>query len=118
MQKITEAFLIQDDRERISLPAMVIFVHTITALKTHFEIAAKDRGVVFQPDNVLYVLTVPAIWSESAKEFMKRAAIKVFYLHLGFMYFNNTINLFDALSVRMVEKTSKFFHKQTEKHSI
>lgn len=75
-KKITEAFLIQDDRERISIPAMVIFEHTITALKTHFEIAAKDRGVVFQPDNVLYVLTVPAIWSESAKEFMKKAAIK------------------------------------------
>lgn len=58
---------------------MVIFVHTITALKTHFENAVKDRGVVFKPDNVLYVLTVPAIWSESAKEFMKKAAIKVLY---------------------------------------
>lgn len=56
---------------------MVIFVHTIKALKTHFENAAKNRGVVFKPEDVLYVFTVPAIWSESAKEFMKKAAIKV-----------------------------------------
>lgn len=56
---------------------MVIFVHTIKALKTHFENAAENRGVVFKPENVLYVFTVPAIWSESAKEFMKKAAIKV-----------------------------------------
>lgn len=81
MQNITEPFLLQDDKERIALPAVVIFVHSITALKTHFENAVKDRGVVFKPENVLYVLTVPAIWSESAKEFMKKAAIKVFYLH-------------------------------------
>lgn len=71
-----EAFIIKDDRERISLPASVIFAHTITALKTHFENSAENRGVVFKPENVLYVLTVPAIWSESAKTFMKKAAIK------------------------------------------
>lgn len=81
LQNITdlEAFIIKDDRERISLPASVIFAHTITALKTHFENSAENRGVVFKPENVLYVLTVPAIWSESAKTFMKKAAIKVFY---------------------------------------
>nr|XP_034304148.1 heat shock 70 kDa protein 12A-like [Crassostrea gigas] len=75
-KKITEAFVLQDDRGKISIPAMVIFVHTIKALKTHFENAAKNRGVVFKPEDVLYVFTVPAIWSESAKEFMKKAAIK------------------------------------------
>lgn len=75
-KNITEAFVLQDDRGKISLPAMVIFVHTIKALKTHFENAAKNRGVVFKPEDVLYVFTVPAIWSESAKEFMKKAAIK------------------------------------------
>ncbi|XP_065930489.1 heat shock 70 kDa protein 12A [Magallana gigas] len=75
-KNITEAFVLQDDRGKLSLPAMVIFVHTIKALKTHFENAAENRGVVFKPENVLYVFTVPAIWSESAKEFMRKAAIK------------------------------------------
>lgn len=74
---------------------MVIFVHSITALKTHFENAVKDRGVVFKPENVLYVLTVPAIWSESAKEFMKKAAIKVIYLGCRCMRINLITNLFD-----------------------
>lgn len=95
MQNITEIFEIQDDKKRKYLPAMVIFVHTITALKTHFENAVKDRGVLFKPENVLYVLTVPAIWSESAKEFMKKAAIKVLYFPCICMRNTLIIYLFD-----------------------
>lgn len=95
MQDITdlEAFLIQDDRKRISLPAMIIFVHTITALKTHFEDEAENRGAIFKPENALYTYTVPAIWSESAKEFMRKAAIKVMCLHCRCMNIN-VIKLF------------------------
>lgn len=81
LQNVTETFEIQDERKCISQPAIDIFKHTIKALKDHFEEAAKDRGVVFKPEDVLYVLTVPAIWSESAKEFMKKAAIKVYLLY-------------------------------------
>lgn len=77
LQNVTETLEIQDDRECISLPAIDIFKHAIKALKDHFEEAAKGRGVVFKPEEVLYVLTVPAIWSETAKEFMKKAALKV-----------------------------------------
>lgn len=75
-KNITETFEIKDDRKCISLPAIDMFKHAIKALKDHFEEAARGRGVVFKPEEVLYVLTVPAIWSESAKEFMKKAAIK------------------------------------------
>lgn len=77
LQNVTETFEIQDERKSISLPAIDIFKHAIKALRDHFEEAAKDRGVIFKPEEVLYVLTVPAIWSESAKEFMKKAALKV-----------------------------------------
>lgn len=59
------------------MPAIDIFEHIIRVLKGHFEIAAKGCGSVYKYENVLFVLTVPAIWSESAKEFMKKAAIKV-----------------------------------------
>lgn len=82
LQNITETFEIKDDRQCISLPAIDIFKHAIKALKDHFEEAARGRGVVFKPEEVLYVLTVPAIWSESAKEFMKKAAIKVYLLYI------------------------------------
>ena len=66
----------------MSIPAIDLFAFTIKAIKDHFEKAAKGRGLTFISDNVLYVLTVPAIWSESAKEFMKKAAMKVnFFVH-------------------------------------
>lgn len=61
----------------MSIPAIDIFEHIIRVLKGHFENAANDCGLVYKDENVLYVLTVPAIWSESAKEFMKKAATKV-----------------------------------------
>ena len=80
-QKISETFEIPDDRNIVSIPAIDLFAFTIKAIKDHFEKAAEGRGLTFISDNVLYVLTVPAIWSESAKEFMKKAAKKVFFLH-------------------------------------
>lgn len=61
----------------MSVPAIDIFERIIRVMKSHFENTVKDCGSVYKDDNVLYVLTVPAIWSESAKEFMKKAAIKV-----------------------------------------
>ena len=80
-QKISEALEIPDERNIVSIPAIDLFAFTIKAIKDHFEKAAKGRGLTFTSDNILYVLTVPAIWSESAKEFMKKAAKKVFFLH-------------------------------------
>lgn len=62
LQNVTETFEIQDERKCISLPAIDVFKHAIKALKDHFEEAAKDRGVVFKPEEVLYVLTVPACY--------------------------------------------------------
>lgn len=59
------------------MPAIDIFAHTIRELRSHFEKAVKKSGSMCFRDKVLYVLTVPAIWSESAKEFMKKAAMKV-----------------------------------------
>lgn len=82
---------------------MVIFVHTIKALKTHFENAAKNRGVVFKPEDVLYVFTVPAIWSESAKEFMKKAAIKVSYLDSRCMHIHLITNSFNLFEKKKIE---------------
>ena len=81
-QKICEALEIPDERNIVSIPAIDLFAFTIKAIKDHFEKAAKGRGLTFTSDNILYVLTVPAIWSESAKEFMKKAAMKVkIFLH-------------------------------------
>ena len=70
----------------MSIPAIDLLVFTIKAIKHHFEKAVEGRGLTFISDNILYVLTVPAIWSESAKEFMKKAAKKVFFLHNQYVH--------------------------------
>lgn len=46
----------------------------IGALKGHFLEKLKTKGVVIDINTILWVLTVPAIWSEKAKKFMRDAA--------------------------------------------
>ncbi|XP_061184484.1 heat shock 70 kDa protein 12A-like [Saccostrea echinata] len=67
---------IKDDSGRLSLPALEIFAWAIQSLKVHFETTIKDRSLTFDKNNILYVITVPAIWKQSAKLFMKEAALK------------------------------------------
>ncbi|XP_062606577.1 heat shock 70 kDa protein 12A-like [Saccostrea cucullata] len=67
---------IMDDSGRLSLPALDIFAWAIQALKNHFESTVKDRSLSMDKNNILYVITVPAIWKQSAKLFMKEAALK------------------------------------------
>jgi hypothetical protein len=59
------------------LPAMKVFSLSIKALKDHLLNMLDKRGTTMKADEVLWVLTVPAIWTDSAKIFMRKAAIKV-----------------------------------------
>ncbi|XP_063441287.1 heat shock 70 kDa protein 12A-like [Mytilus trossulus] len=63
-----------------SLPAVVVFASCIKALRDHLHQTLSDKGVPVNPDEIKWVLTVPAIWSDGAKQFMresaKRAGIK------------------------------------------
>lgn len=67
---------ISDDSGRASLLALEVFSQTIKSLKSHFENTVTERALQFDPGNVLYVVTVPAIWKQSAKLFMKGAAVQ------------------------------------------
>ena len=59
------------------VPAVEIFAHAIECLRMKlFEQLDKDKTVLSQ-DDILYVLTVPAIWDDAAKDFMRKAAITV-----------------------------------------
>ena len=42
----------------------------------------KLRQDIFEENDVLRVITVPAIWSDSARNFMKKAAVKVRPTHI------------------------------------
>lgn len=37
----------------------------------------ENKRIKVDPDEILWILTVPAIWGESAKQFMRKAAEKV-----------------------------------------
>lgn len=39
-----------------------------------------DVDVMYRPSQIQWVITIPAIWSISAKEFMRKAAYKVTYI--------------------------------------
>ena len=75
-QGLTKTASLEDESLKL-LPAVEIFAHAIECLKMKlFEQLDKDQKVL-SPDDILYVLTVPAIWDDSAKDFMRKAAITV-----------------------------------------
>ncbi|XP_066279619.1 heat shock 70 kDa protein 12A-like [Branchiostoma lanceolatum] len=53
------------------LPALDIFAHAMRYLKDHMLKATTHKN-----DDICWVLTVPAIWDDSAKQFMRQAAYK------------------------------------------
>lgn len=71
---------IKDDQGR-QMSAMKVFAESIKFLKNHMmgEWAKRDLQTAFKPDEIQWVLTVPAIWSDAAKQFMRESAIKVVY---------------------------------------
>eukprot|EP00477_Mikrocytos_mackini_P003345 GAHX01004243.1.p1 GENE.GAHX01004243.1~~GAHX01004243.1.p1 ORF type:complete len:607 (-),score=102.75 GAHX01004243.1:180-2000(-) len=58
------------------LPAVDIFSHAIKYLKDHMINEHKNRGTFIEDSDIHWVLTVPAIWDDPAKQFMRRAAEK------------------------------------------
>ncbi|XP_052820668.1 heat shock 70 kDa protein 12B-like isoform X2 [Mya arenaria] len=71
-EKLTRKMTIKDAQGR-NMPAVEVFAAAIRHLKNHFMEQAKLR-VNIQENEVRWVITVPAIWSDDAKEFMVVAA--------------------------------------------
>lgn len=64
-----------EDIAKKKFPAIQVFSLSIKALKDHFEKNMEKQGK--KTTEIKWVLTVPAIWSDSAKQFMREAAILV-----------------------------------------
>ncbi|KAK3610801.1 hypothetical protein CHS0354_002255 [Potamilus streckersoni] len=54
--------------------ASVVFMHSIRYLKEMAEKDLKDRGIRIIENEIRWILTVPAIWNDAAKQFMREAA--------------------------------------------
>lgn len=74
--------MIKDIRDK-ELPAMDVFTCSIKYLKDEFveKFQKRNLQVTILPLDkyVTWVLTVPAIWDEPAKQFMEEAAERVMY---------------------------------------
>ena len=54
--------------------AMKVFCTSIRALMNHMFLTFTARGFKIMPKDIRWVLTVPAIWSDAAKQFMRKSA--------------------------------------------
>lgn len=60
-----------------SLPAIEVFALSIQCLKHHLLTNLLKEGVDIKESAIQWVLTVPSIWSDTAKHFMRQSAEKV-----------------------------------------
>ncbi|XP_071140594.1 heat shock 70 kDa protein 12A-like [Mytilus edulis] len=73
-KNITSGMMLDDITGTKRLPAFHVFKLSIQYLVNHLLDVLKKRGNLVKHDEVQYVLTVPAIWTDRAKRFMRSCA--------------------------------------------
>ncbi|KAH3771777.1 hypothetical protein DPMN_173106 [Dreissena polymorpha] len=63
-----------DDESGRRLPAIKVFSRSIEALTGHLFKLLEDKSISVKPTEIKWLLTVPAIWDDTAKGFMREAA--------------------------------------------
>ncbi|XP_062593470.1 heat shock 70 kDa protein 12B-like [Saccostrea cucullata] len=71
---LTERTMIQDIHGKYA-SALKIFAECLKFLRGHFLDMLQGRNMGILDEFIFYVVTVPAIWSDAAKQFMKEAAV-------------------------------------------
>jgi hypothetical protein len=61
----------------MDMPAMIVFTESLKYLKDHLIKTLEKDSIDIRPQDIHWVITVPAIWTDSAKQFMREAAINV-----------------------------------------
>ena len=65
------------DENKKDMPALQVFSSAIKYLKDHLSKEVDKKMTRFEENDIFWVLTVPAIWTDAAKKFMREAAQKV-----------------------------------------
>ena len=60
-----------------TLDAMTVFSISIKYITDHLFKSLSDKFLEIKMDDIHFVLTVPAIWNDKAKQFMSEAAVRV-----------------------------------------
>lgn len=69
------------DDEGHAMQAKDIFGHSIRYMKKRLLDDLQARGNMIRDENITWVVTIPAIWNDGAKQFMREAAIMVNLTH-------------------------------------
>ena len=72
-----DGWFIEDETGK-QLPALIVFCESLKFLKQSLLEEAKKQQTDIGVYDIKWILTVPAIWSDPAKSFMRRAAIEVY----------------------------------------
>ncbi|XP_060064403.1 heat shock 70 kDa protein 12A-like [Ylistrum balloti] len=73
-KQLKRSFEIEDDQGR-TMPAIKVFAAAIKYLKDHLMTSLNNKLTDVKLSDISWVLTVPAIWSNASKQFMREAAI-------------------------------------------
>ncbi|XP_071139076.1 heat shock 70 kDa protein 12A-like [Mytilus edulis] len=74
-KNITMTMVLEDVRGQ-PLPAIDVFSLSIKALKDHLTSTVEIKNIKLDDRKTKWVLTVPAIWTDTAKQFMRKSAEK------------------------------------------
>lgn len=80
------------DKTGKAMPALFVFSESLGYLKQSLLNEVKNQLINIEINEIKWVITVPAIWSDQAKAFMRRAAVKVFLL-LCFRQLSNSSSI-------------------------
>lgn len=75
-QTLTRDFQIESVNGK-QFAALTVISYGIKYLRDSLVHVLCNRINSFREEDIFWVLTIPAIWSDAAKQFMKEAAIKV-----------------------------------------
>ncbi|KAK3097633.1 hypothetical protein FSP39_011566 [Pinctada imbricata] len=75
-EKVVKNDLMLEDETGKKVNAEKVFAESIRYLKQHFLKMLNNQGKVIDDSEIQYTLTVPAIWNDSSKQFMRNAAKK------------------------------------------
>ena len=75
---MTHSMVLEDITGK-ALSVVDVFTLTIKALVDHLLSMLKKQGKLIHNDEVQWILTVPAIWTDMAKQFMRTSAEKVLH---------------------------------------
>ncbi|XP_078325292.1 heat shock 70 kDa protein 12A-like [Crassostrea virginica] len=74
-QRLTKDTMIPDITGKKEVKAIEVFKHAIKYFRDEMLSTIDKKGLGVKENNIRWVLTVPAIWSDSAKQFMTEAAV-------------------------------------------